>query len=119
MTGGDPSSAATKVREELLRVMSRQERPTCPVDIMSVERVRTANRVTAEDLAGYAQLHHVARQVRQDRDHGLVTPEYWKSAPYFINFCDGYQLGAVCEPRGWRRRRSRPWAAPSTSSSPS
>ena len=94
VTGGDPSSPAAAVRDQLLRVMSRQERPVMPGHTMSMEVVRPANRVTAEDLAGYAALHRVARQVRQERDHGLVTPEYWKSAPYFINFCDGYQLGA-------------------------
>lgn len=94
VTGGDPSPAAASARTELLRVMSRQERPPMVGHAMSTESVRPATRVTAEDLAGYAALHDVAQHVRHDRDRGLVTPEYWKSAPYFVNFCDGYQLGA-------------------------
>ncbi len=53
---------------------------------------RRAN-VTAEDLLGYAALHRVAELVGQERDRGLVTTEYWKSAPYFVNFCEGYRLG--------------------------
>lgn len=35
----------------------------------------------------------MAELVKHERDRGLVTTEYWKSAPYFVNFCEGYLLG--------------------------
>ena len=73
--------------------MSRAERPVLSEGAMSVEHVRTATNVTAEDLLGYAALHRVGDVVTLERDRGLVTTEYWKSAPYFINFCQGYRLG--------------------------
>lgn len=94
VTGGDPTSAAASARSELLRVMSRQERPVLVGHAMSTEHVQPATRVTATDLVGYAALHQVAQHVRHDHDRSLVTAEYWKSAPYFLNFSDGYQLGA-------------------------
>ncbi|MDM7489842.1 DEAD/DEAH box helicase [Rhodococcus sp. CSLK01-03] len=94
ISGKDPRVVADGIRRKLLRVMSRQERPILPEGTMSVERVRTASRVSADDLIGYADLQNVARLVGHENDRGLVTAEYWKSAPYFVNFCDGYQLGA-------------------------
>lgn len=81
------------LRHNLLKLMSRAERPVLPEGSMLAEHKRTADDVAASDLVGYARLRDVSRHVEQDRDRGLVTPEYWKSAPYFINFCDGYKLG--------------------------
>lgn len=48
--------------------------------------------ITAEDLSGYVSLMGLAEAAAIGRDHVLVTPSYWKSAPYFTTFCDGYKL---------------------------
>ncbi len=40
-----------------------------------------------DDLLGYVALRNLARAV-----DGQVTIDYWKSAPYFVNFMEGYQL---------------------------
>ncbi len=50
---------------------------------MAVERVVDASDVRSTDLADYATMREVADAVRHPRDQGLVTAEYWKSAPYF------------------------------------
>ena len=39
------------------------------------------------DLVAYVTLRRLGRAVK-----GQVSVEYWKSSPYFVNFCDGYQL---------------------------
>ena len=91
--GHDGQQVIPGLRTNLLKVMSRAERPVLSEGAMSVEHVRTATNVTAEDLLGYAALHRVGDVVSLERDRGLVTTEYWKSAPYFINFCEGYRLG--------------------------
>ncbi|MFI5623502.1 hypothetical protein ACIA03_08560 [Nocardioides sp. NPDC051685] len=83
----------SRLRDGLLKLMTRAERPLLPDGSMLVERVASADDIRPEDLAGYAGLSRVARLVAQTRDHGLFSTEYWKSAPYFGNFCDGYQLG--------------------------
>ena len=93
VTGSHDPMVIADLREMLLRLMSRAERPVLPEGSMTTELRRTAGDVRATDLAGYARLRTVSRLVARERDHGLVTSEYWKSAPYFINFCDGYQLG--------------------------
>ncbi|MDN5765557.1 MAG: hypothetical protein L0H96_06810 [Humibacillus sp.] len=94
VNGGDPGGTATTIRSDLLKVMSRQERPRGSVESMMRERIHPADTVTAADLLGYVDLQNAADHVALKGDRGLVTPEYWKSAPYFINFCDGYQLGS-------------------------
>ena len=95
VTAGAPAGEViTRLRGELMKLMSRAERPVLPEGSMVREVVTTAERVTADDLVGYRRLEDVAWSVAHDGDRGLVTPEYWKSAPYFINFCDGYKLGS-------------------------
>ena len=42
---------------------------------------------TTEDMLGYVALRRIADEVG-----GTLSIEYWKSAPYFLNFMDGYQL---------------------------
>ena len=82
-----------QLREHLLKLMSRAERPALPDGSMAVERVTNAADLRATDLADFALTRKVADAVRQPRDRGLVSTEYWKSAPYFLTFADGYQLG--------------------------
>lgn len=93
VSGTVPDGVVKDLRHNLLKLMSRAERPALPEGSMLAEHKKTADAVSASDLVGYARLRDVSRQVELDRDRGLVTPEYWKSAPYFINFCDGYKLG--------------------------
>ncbi|KNX38856.1 DEAD/DEAH box helicase [Luteipulveratus halotolerans] len=76
----------------LRQVMSRWDRPAIPDHAGTTDRARIADKVTAADLTGYVALQRAADLVSHERDHGLITPEYWKSAPYFASFCQGYRL---------------------------
>lgn len=93
VSGTAPEGVVKDLRHNLLKLMSRAERPVLPEGSMLAEHKKTADDVAAADLVGYAQLRDVSRHVELERDRELVTPDYWKSAPYFINFCDGYKLG--------------------------
>lgn len=88
LTGGDMNEPSDRLRAGLLRVMCRTERPRLGDDGMLVERSLPASDVRPEDLVDYVALHRVAKIV-----DAPLTVEYWKSAPYFANFMDGYQLG--------------------------
>jgi hypothetical protein len=89
IAGSDASKSAERLREQLLLVMARTERPQLGKDGMLRERSIDAGPVEVADLVGFAALRRVADAVKSD-----ATVEYWKSVPYFINFMDGYQLGA-------------------------
>ena len=69
---------------------------------MTVERVVTATDLRAADFADFATMRQVADAVRHPRDHGLVTAEYWKSAPYFLDV--RRRIPARPATRGGRRR---------------
>jgi hypothetical protein len=88
IAGSDSSKSAQRLREQLLLVMARTERPQLGADGMLRERSIEASPVQVADLVGYAALQRVADCVK-----GSAPVEYWKSVPYFINFMDGYQLG--------------------------
>jgi hypothetical protein len=87
VSGADATDLARALRHQLLRVMSRTERPQLGDDQMLVERRSVATDVTTADLLGYAALRGVADEVG-----GALPLDYWKSVPYFVNFMDGYQL---------------------------
>jgi hypothetical protein len=87
ITGTGTSEPAKRLRDQLLLVMSRTERPQLTKDGMLRERSLTAAPVEVADLTGFAALRRVAESV-----DASATVEYWKSVPYFINFMDGYQL---------------------------
>jgi len=80
-----------EVRHNLLKLMSRAERPS-PAS-KTCDRISSAADLQPAELADFATLQRIAETVAHPRDRGLVTAEYWKSAPYFLTFCDGYQLG--------------------------
>jgi hypothetical protein len=88
VTGAPVTGLANELRHELLKVMCRSERPEAAGGSMHVE-CRADARPSEADLLGYVALRRVAAHVE-----GQMTMEYWKSAPYFINFMDGYQLAA-------------------------
>lgn len=89
IAGADASTSAQRLRDQLLLVMARTERPQLGRDGMLRERCLDATPVQVADLVGFATLRRVADCVNSE-----ATVEYWKSVPYFINFMDGYQLGA-------------------------
>ena len=97
--GGEPvRPIAERLRAQLLQVMCRSERPDADAGGMLREITHPADDLDASDLLGYVALRDLARAV-----DGQVSVEYWKSAPYFVNFCDGYQLSerirtAVADP---------------------
>ncbi|MEV6930907.1 helicase-related protein [Dactylosporangium sp. NPDC051485] len=85
----EPSDAIrADLRELLLRVMCRTERPALKQAEMLLENVVTVQDLAAEDMCSYAAMRRIAKAVEAP-----MTIEYWKSAPYFLNFLDGYQIG--------------------------
>lgn len=85
--GEQRAEVTTRLRAQLLRVMCRSERPDIHGAGMIAEQPSPVHDVRAEDLLGYVNLRRVAEAVE-----GQFTLDYWKSAPYFVNFMDGYQL---------------------------
>ncbi|MBQ1061980.1 MULTISPECIES: helicase-related protein [Micromonospora] len=77
------------LRRLLLTVMCRTERPLLGEHDMLREHVTLADDVNPHDVRSYAAMRKIAKAVGAP-----MTVEYWKSAPYFLNFLDGYQLGA-------------------------
>jgi hypothetical protein len=72
----------------LRRVMSRTERPTADEYDMAEEAETSLGVPTPDELVGYVAMDRFAN----DLDTAMPV-EYWKSAPYFLNFMDGYQIG--------------------------
>lgn len=86
--------------------MCRTERPRLGDDGMLDERHSNAGPVTAGDVVSHAALCRIATLL-----DAPVAVDYWKSTPYFLNFCDGYKFGDVlrahvADPE--RRRATRP-----------
>lgn len=84
-----PDAAAARVRDLMLPVMSRWERPPLAeqTDLVDVVREEAAP-PTADDFSDWILLTRLA--------HALgtrVSPNYWKSIPHFSTFMDGYQIG--------------------------
>lgn len=86
LAGQDVGDVANELRRLLLQFMCRTERPT--LDGAHIEVSTPATGVTARDLVDYVGLRDLARAV-----DGQIQVEYWKSAPYFVNFLEGYQVG--------------------------
>lgn len=86
LAGTDSTEVTATLRGLLLQYLCRTERPR--VEGAHREISAPANDVTAADLADFVGLRQLARAVG-----GSVQVEYWKSAPYFANFLDGYQVG--------------------------
>lgn len=80
-----------EIRCNLLKLMCRAERP--PDSSMTREHVESASDLRPSELADFATLQRIAETIAHPQDRSLVTAEYWKSAPYFLTFSDGYQLG--------------------------
>lgn len=90
-TPGGPQDAEAlcgRIAADLRSVMSRTERlaATPDRDGMLAELPSDVS-VSAADLEAYVRFGEIAEQVRQPE-----PAEYWKSAPYLMNFMEGYQL---------------------------
>lgn len=88
VAGAESLTKRRALRELLLQAMCRTERPALGQVDMLREVNQTAEPVTAGDLRGWIALSEVARQLG-----ARATLDYWKSAPYFVNFMEMYQLG--------------------------
>lgn len=87
---GQPNlNARHRLQDLLLQVMSRTERPSLAQQGMLIEHSVPAERVSADDVRGFTVMHRVAKHL-----NAPISLEYWKSAPYFLNFTEGYKLGA-------------------------
>ena len=80
--------ARRRVELGLLAVMSRTERPRVGDEGLLHEADVAVGPIPPTDLAGWAGLHALASSVGAP-----ISLDYWKSAPYFANFLDGYKVG--------------------------
>lgn len=88
--GVPTGEVAGRLSDKLRKVMCRTERPDLDGHGMLAECLKSADDISSDDLLGYVALRNVAGTL-----DAPVTVEYWKSAPYFVNFADGYKLGAL------------------------
>lgn len=79
------------VQAALQGVIARTERLAVTLDRngMLVEKI-SSGELTPDDLCGYCDIQRVARAI--DAPDML---EYWKSAPYLLNFMDEYQFKKI------------------------
>jgi hypothetical protein len=77
-----------KVETGLLSVMCRTERPRVGAEGQLAEEDHPVGPIPPKDLIGWVGLHGLAAALGAP-----VSLDYWKSAPYFANFLDGYKLG--------------------------
>lgn len=76
------------LRQGLLRVMTRTERPRQLAETMANEVVNSLDDISPDSLLGYVALKDLGRFV-----DAPVSVDYWKSSPYFATFMDGYKIG--------------------------
>lgn len=83
----DAAAAALQVRDRLLLLMSRCERPPIAAneDLVMVRELATET-PSVSDLKGWAALRNLGTTV-----DAPIDVEYWKSIPYFASFMDGYK----------------------------
>lgn len=90
----DLDEACRTVERHLRSAMSRVERLSSRVDPTGMlrEAVISVDPPRVDDVAGFVSLDHVARAIHAG---GMV--EYWKSAPCFFNFLEGYKIAEKLE----------------------
>ena len=85
---GEPTAAVRdRVQASLKKWIARTERPTNSGP-STIDTTTGPRRIQAADFAGFVALRRVADEVRAP-----LSVEYWKSAPYFLNFLNGYRVG--------------------------
>ena len=87
MDAEDAREVTMRIREQLLSVMCRTERPEQILGSQVAERALEAEPIDAADLVGYVRVKRLA-----DRVGGQFPLEYWKSVPCFPNFMEGYEV---------------------------
>jgi hypothetical protein len=88
LAGDDVAILRRRLEKSLTKLLTRTERP-CEQDSQALMRtVAKQEEVTATELTAYVALHRLAQAV-----DAPMSVEYWKSAPYFANFLEGYQVG--------------------------
>ena len=87
--GTNPTSATASLRLRLLQLLCRTERPLAAEHDMLAEPPAPADDLSPDDLVDLAALKAIARHL-----DAPFAVEYWKSAPYFVNFLEGYRFGA-------------------------
>ncbi|MDE2870044.1 MAG: DEAD/DEAH box helicase family protein [Chloroflexota bacterium] len=86
---GEPTAAIRdRVQAQLRRWISRTERPTGDRRATTLDTEKSPFQVQSDDFAGFVALRRVADEVKAP-----LSVEYWKSAPYFLNFLSGYRVG--------------------------
>ena len=89
MAGEPVVAIRDRLQSRLGELIARTERPAEPLsDANGGFSPAEALSIRAEDFADYVSLRRVAEAV-----DAPFTVEYWKSAPYFLNFLEGYQVG--------------------------
>jgi hypothetical protein len=85
----DAVAAKTAIEDRLRKVMVRTERLAVSTDRGGMLRERQSANVVLRptDLKAYLATEHISRVL-----HAGTAVEYWKSAPYLLNFMDGYKL---------------------------
>jgi hypothetical protein len=95
LRGEDATAAAGEVRNKLLPLMSRNERP--PIgereDLVQVRQLQTKT-PSVKDLSAWAALTDLANVLDSP-----ISLDYWKSIPYFVNFMDGYKQASLTQER--------------------
>ncbi len=76
------------LENHLTKLLCRTERPLTESNGTGTITIIKSSAAMAHDLAGYVALHRLAEAVEAP-----LSVEYWKSAPYFANFLDGYRMG--------------------------
>jgi hypothetical protein len=88
MHGENVDERRKDAQRHLVRVMSRTERPTIGESGMGHELQEALLPPTADELAGFVAMDRLAQDLETS-----IHIDYWKSAPYFLNFMDGYKAG--------------------------
>ncbi len=88
LTGAPTAAIRDRVQEHLRRWIARTERPTDARQVTTLAPTTGRLGVRADDFLGYVALRRVADAVKAP-----LSVEYWKSAPYFLNFLTGYRVG--------------------------
>ncbi len=86
--GADPAELRDQLREVLLKVMCRTERPSTEAASMVCEKKVAAAPVSASDVTQFIRLTELA-----DLVDSSLPMDVWKSVPELVHFMDAYQLG--------------------------
>jgi hypothetical protein len=88
VSGRSAGAAREELRGLLLRVMCRTERPAPGQHAMLSEHVTPADALDAREVRSFVTMRRLGAVLRAP-----VLLDYWKSAPYFLNFVEGYLVG--------------------------